>query len=98
MEPIKLEQRIEVTKVGTRWRVCGYVGRRLIFFFAEAPTEELTFTARNEFTEADWGCVRAVNGRRYVIVGHGGKASVTPKQDGQKNEVQVTFQSVALSL
>jgi hypothetical protein len=96
--PITLEQKLDIRRLApNRWRVVCLVGRA-IAFYGEATSETPTFTATNEFAQGDIGKWRAVDQNRHLIVGFGGKATVSPKEGGQPNEVQVTFDGIAVVL
>lgn len=95
---IQLEQRIDLRKIGpAKWRLVGWVGRA-IFFYAESGSEEAQFSVNNEILQGDLGSWRAIDNRRSLVVGFGGKAVVNPKADGKPGEVDVTFESTALAL
>jgi hypothetical protein len=95
---IELEQRIDLRVIApNKWRLVGYVGRAM-FFYAEVGAEAPPFSCSSEFAAADVGQWRAIDGTRRLVVGQGGKAQVTPKEGGQKGEVQVTFQGVGFAL
>ncbi len=95
---ISLEQRIDVSRIGpNKWRVAGFVGRG-IFFYAEAAGEEPNFSVNNQLTPGDVGSWRAIDTRRSLIIGQGGKATVAPKPDGQPGEVQVSFEGIGLAI
>lgn len=98
MPTMQVEQRIELTKIGTaKWRVVGYLGRA-IFFYAEAGSETAEFSVNSQLAPGDIGTWRAVDTRRHLVVGHSGKASVAKKPEGAENEVTVNFMGVALAI
>lgn len=95
---IQLEQKLDVTKVGeNRWRVVCFVGRAIVFY-GEAGSDVANFIATNELAEGDLGKFRAIGKSRHMIVGFGGKATVSPKEGGGQNEVQVNFDGIALAI
>jgi hypothetical protein len=95
---LQLEHRIDLKLLApNKWRLVGLVGRAL-FFYAEVGQEKPPFTCNNEFSTADVGQWRGIDGARCLIVGQGGKATVTPKEGGNPGEVQVTFEGVGTAL
>jgi hypothetical protein len=98
MSQIQLEQRIDLQRISpTTWRLIGLVGQA-IFFYAEAGSEEPEFTIGNQLAAGDVGQWRAIDGRRRLIVGQGGMATVAPKPEGGKGEVQISFTGISLAL
>lgn len=98
MSSIQLEQRIDLQRISpTKWRLIGMIGQA-IFFYAEAGADEPSFTVGSQLTPGDVGQWRAIDGRRRLIVGQGGMATVAAKPDGPKGEVQVSFNGVAMAL
>ena len=96
--PIQIEQRIDLQRITpTTWRLIGYVGQG-IFFYAEAGSELASFTVGNQLTAGDVGSWRAIDGRRRLIIGQGGMATVAPKSEGKQGEVQVSFTGVVMAI
>jgi hypothetical protein len=96
--PLQFEQKIDIRRIGpTKWRVVAMVGQA-ICFYGETGAEEPNFTVANQFAPGDVGQWRAIDDRRRLIIGHSGKATVVPKPDGNKGDVTVSFQGVALAI
>ncbi len=95
---VQLEQKLDVRRIGpSRWRVVCFLGRAIVFY-GEAGAETPNFTATNELAQGDLGQWRGVDRGRHLIVGFGGKAIVAPKEGGKPEEVQVTFDGIAMAL
>ena len=95
---IELQQRVDIRQIAPgRWRLIGLAGRA-IFFYGEALSEKAEFPVKSEFGQGDVGKWRAVDDRRHLVVGYGGKAKVFPKPDGGPGEIQVTFDGVILAI
>ena len=96
---VELEQKIDIRRIGpTKWRLILTVGQA-IAFYGEAGAEEANFTVANQFAPGDVGQWRAVDARRRLIIGHGGRATVTPREGAaSKGDVTVNFQGVALAI
>jgi hypothetical protein len=95
---VTFEQRIDLRKIApTKWRLIGYLGQA-VFFYAESGTEQAEFSVNSEFAQGDVGSWRAIDTRRNLVIGFGGRAVVTPKADGKPGEVNVTFNGVQLAI
>jgi len=95
---LELEYRFDLRRLApNKWRLVGLVGRAL-FFYGETGAEAPPLNFTNELALADVGKWRAIDGTRRLIVAQGGKGIVQRNPEGGENDLQVTFEGVAMAL